>query len=140
MKHIRIACHVLSDAEKAKRFVKAHPHELIDAINEVCDVAQSFLNNGTSILIAEVRKSEESDEIVWGLQFGIGKSTEVMTKNSIISWSDFSKGTFLWSLVMERCGINGNEWNDHFYNKPLSYDDLSEINTALELIDIHADC
>lgn len=115
-------------------FVKAHRKEVIDCINDVCEVGQNLLNHGCPITYADVYKTED-DEIFWFLWFDKGKYA--LTKFGTVSLDEIFgvKGNVrIWSLVMENLG-DGNhpEWNDHYYSDKLSYDS-PEIDTCIEFM------
>ena len=134
VKHIHVPCHVISETEQTIRFVRAHSKELIDAINEVCDVAQTLLNHGASILCADVYKLNNG-EFKWTLSFDA--SDYYLTKDGIIPASDLCYYTMVWSLVMERSESDPT-WNDHYYSDPLPYDS-GEVEMAVELIQTWAE-
>lgn len=125
----------MNETQKTIRFVREHSHELIDAINDVCAVAQALLNSGTKNTYADVYKTK-NDDIIWTLGIDCDNSHCLLTKDGIIPASVTKEYTFLWAYVMEN--LSGDDfWNDHYYSEPLPYDS-SEINTAIELIQMYA--
>lgn len=122
-------------------FVKAHRKEVIDCINDVCEVGQNLLNHGCPITYADVYKTED-DEIFWFLWFDKGKYA--LTKLGTVSLDEIfgvEGNVRIWSLVMENLGNCDNhpEWNDHYYSDKLSYDS-PEIDTCIEFMTHDAEC
>lgn len=107
--------------QKNIEFVKSHRKEIIDCINDVCEVGQSLLNHGCPITYAEIYKAE-NDTIYWFLWFD--GAEYALTKYGIAPYSELTQNcTRLWSLCMENLKMNGDStWNDHYYSDILSYD------------------